>query len=276
MTDDEKARVLAFLGYGCAEKARFAFFGIEEHTPPGSEIENLKLRLGHFQHPWEDKNVALEVLCEGFRDVPRIATVFAAALDPGSVRVWEWAAKVIAALRVPKGCGATEPWRQTWADEYRRLGTFGSDSSLVELYPLPKSGVTAWPKSYATEFGYEGFHDYYQGLFPRAQQSHRRSLLLSQVIGKLPEHVVIICYGRGGRGAEFWQRYDDLLAPVLSSLRGVRQRWHSVDANRIQVGISKRGHAIARVGFPYGRTNGNPVTDDHVAPLVSALRELNL
>lgn len=286
LTNAQKQQVMDFLGYGTPERASVVFVGEKEYTPAGTQLDNLAIRSAAFSHPWEDKNLALQKLAAGFtqRGNAVAATHFAGAATPGrnfawngaapsSVKVWTWAAMVAKALRDGTPCVPSGPWFSSWMPEYQALGTFKGDTVLSELFPLPQKSVQDWPDDYRRLFGHSDAAAYFDGVFPRGQPSPRRALLERELLDKLPRGAIVICYGRGGRGAEFWARYDELLAPVPSSLSGSSATWHAVIPNRVEVGVSRRGHLIARVGFPYNRPP-NAVTHLEVPELVNALLQL--
>ena len=277
-----------FVGYGPPSGTlKFLFLGEKEYTPRDTEWDNCQIRLETFKSPWEDKNVALTHLAGGFaaRGHSSVARDFRGALSPGkyfdwsrgapgSVSVWTWAAMVMAAWCDSAVCLDTGPWFTNWAQQYRDLGTCGGDSALVELYPLPMRSVQAWPPEYHQATGDRDAGRYFQRVFPLDGPSARRTLLEKEAVSRLGADSVAVAYGRGGNGAEFWQRYDLLLDPRPSSIDGVTRRWHPVIERQIEIGIAKRGGLIARVGFPWGRPNGNPVKQAHVPTLVEAMRAL--
>jgi hypothetical protein len=291
MTPGDRTRLLGFLGYGTPSKSQFMFIGEKEYTPGGTELMNCEIRATSFGTPWDDKNRATQLLAAGFaaRGGRTHAQDFQNALTPGpqfqwsggvpggcSVGVWTWAALIIAAWRAPGACTPNGAWFRLWQAEYRKLGTFQSDSTLVELYPLPMKGVTTWPPEYVSEFSYPTADAYFQGVFPIGRISARQQLLVQQALVPLPTNAVVVGYGRGGKGAEFWRRYDQLFAPKLTKYEGNASCWHVIVPNQVEIAISARGQLVARVGFPWTRPTANPVTQEHIPALVEALRRLRL
>ncbi len=290
MTPADRTRLLEFLGYGGTAGAKFLIMGEKEYTPEGTELANCEIRASCFAVPWEDKNRATQALADGFdaRGMRKEASAFRQALLPGSafrwqggapgssVSVWTWASLFIAAWRSPGPCHDDGPWFQAWPAEYRKLGTIGSDSTLAELYPLPMKGVTTWPQDYVHEFGDASADAYFQRLFPLGRASPREQHLVRYVLAPLASDAVAIGYGRGGKGAEFWKRYDQIFAPRTSIFEGRSSRWHTLVPQRVEIGISSRGLLVARVGFPWTRPNANPVTQEHIPILVEGLRALRL
>lgn len=287
LTPAQRQQLLRFIGFGAPERMRYVFVGEKEYTPADTQLDNCEIRAASFTSPWEDKNEALRHLARGFasRGQPKVANEFLSALSPGryfswqggapgSVGVWTWAALVVTAWRDSAPCSANGRWFRSWAPEYEELATVDSDVALTELYPLPMRSVTHWPTDYQREFGFADAHTYFQAVFPIRGTSARRTLLENDVLARLPREAIAVGYGRGGRGAEFWQRYDALFAPRSSNFNHRSAKWHSIVENRIEIGISGRGHLIARVGFPWGRPNANPVTQEHVPALVESLRSL--
>lgn len=291
MTPAERARLLGFVGYGTVRTSQFLFVGEKEYTPGGTELTNCEIRASSFAMPWEDKNRATQLLATGFgaRGSSSHARDFRAALFPGpifqwtggvpggnSVGVWTWAALLIAAWRTAGTCVPNGPWFQAWQAEYRALGTLESDAALAELYPLPMKGVTTWPADYVNEFGHATADAYFQDAFPVGRASARERLLVQQALVPLPTNAVVVGYGRGGKGAEFWRRYDQLFAPRVTTYSGRSGAWHVIVPNQVEIGISGRGPLVARVGFPWTRPNANPVTQEHIPLLVEGLRALRL
>jgi hypothetical protein len=278
--------VFDFLGYG-AKGARFVFLGEKEYTPGGTEHDNVDIRLASFATPGEDKDGGLDKLSVGFARLGQsaIARDFAAAKQPespfawgkgrpGSVTTWTWCAMVRRAFRDAGTCVDGGAWFSDWMSDYQRLGCLEEpDTFLAELFPLPMRNVTTWPAAYSV-FGCSTADEFFQQCWPIGAASPRRAAVRTGVIDTTPDDGVVVAYGRGGKGAEFWRRYDELLAPRVSSFRGSKRRWHELVPKVVEVALDERGRALARVGFPYNRPNANPVTERHVPQLVNALREL--
>lgn len=289
MTPAQRASLLNFLGYGTPSKARLLFLGEKEYTPGGTELTNCEIRASSFAVPWEDKNRALRALASGFaaRGDHVNANHFTSALTPGpnfswgtgkpggnSVSVWTWAAQFVTAWRATSKCVDDGPWFRGWSSEYTTIGTYDSDVALAELYPLPMKSVTCWPTDYVSAFGHCDADAYFQSVFPIGRSSPREQTLVQYALTQLPADALVIGYGRGGKGAEFWRRYDQILSPHITTFGGKSAKWHALAAKRIEIGISSRGHLVARIGFPWTRPNANPVTQQDIPLLVEGLRAL--
>lgn len=282
------AKLFNFVGYGAPARSRFLFLGIKEYTPGGTELENCRIRASEFAKIWEDKNRAVEILADGFaaRGEQALARELRQALTPGSsfdwssgrpkgtsVGVWTWASLFMAAWRDESPCRPGGSWFSDWAREYQALGTFGGDAALAELFPLPMKSTTSW-EPYAPVLGIPQVGAYYDTILPIGRSSPREQLLVREAIAALPADAVVVAYGRGGRKAEFWQRYDQLLRPRRTTYGGRPSRWHSLKQDTLEIGISDRGQLIARLGFPWTRPNAHPVTQLDVPILVEGLRAL--
>ncbi len=196
--------LFSFVGYG-PENPTFVFIGPEE----GSEglMANLEIRCQAFPSSRHDRVQACRDFASGYiaRGLQSEARRYLDALTPGAEPTWTFAARLVAALRKP----AT-----TWQAEYQSLGTHGGDTLLAELFPLPKSGMGTWPAPYITLFGYPDQEQFYDQVWPRAAIPgtgvSQRADLLASTLASIPlsRSCTVIGYGRGGRRAEFWERFD--------------------------------------------------------------------
>jgi hypothetical protein len=272
-----KDKLLGFLGYG-SDKPAFVFIGGEEGLD-GDAMVNLRARCSYFRFPRHDKNIGMPQLAAAYTAAGDVASARSvlAALAPGSVPVWTFAAMMTAALRKPGRCAADGAWRQEWVAEYKSLGTSNGDTLFADLFPLPKPGLDKWPPGYTAEFGYAGFKDYYRRAWPRHGHSDRSRTLANVVSGgdgTGPKYVIECCRGAGN---EFWDRFESVLELVESvglPPVGGRHRWHVIDKNRLEVGLTREGVRIARTGFPWSQHRKSQVTDADVHVLANALKSL--
>lgn len=252
------ASLYNFVGYGPANP-QFVFIGPEE----GSEgaIVNLQTRCTVFPATRHDRNQACRELAAGFnaQGRPHEAQRYLDALVPGTEPTWSLAARIVAALRQPP---------TAWQDEYRRLGALSGDTLLMELFPVPKPGTGSWPPGYAGIFGFPNQSAYYDGLWPRdvvpgTGTSARADLIASTLFGiPLTRSTYVFGYGRGGRRAEFWARFDRLF--------GVAGHWTSVIADVAEIARHTSGAVVARLAHP----SRNGITAAAIPALIAAIRAL--
>ncbi|HTP27996.1 MAG TPA: hypothetical protein VMK12_20370, partial [Anaeromyxobacteraceae bacterium] len=220
LTQANRDALCGFVGYGVTSPA-FVFLGPEEASE--GNLLNLQVR-GAFPVPIHDRVDACNALAGAYHanGLGTAARRYLAALQPGAEATWSLAAKLIAALRRR----AKHPSLNGWQAEYLRLGTRTGDSLLAELFPLPKPGMGRWPAAYAVEFAYPDQDAYYADVWPRAvvpgAGNCHRADLMAATLARIPmsRGVTIVCYGRGGNRAEFWERFDQLFQ--------IGSGWHAV------------------------------------------------
>lgn len=241
-----------FVGYG-PKRARFVFVGIEEKgAVKGCEL-NFQARCGDsFAQPLFDKNEACRLLARTFHDAGQkdLAESYECALNPGSVRVWNFCAMVVGAVR------GTD-----WISEYQILGSARGDTLLTWLFPIPKPRVRCWPRKYQEWFGFDDYNGYYKAMWPKQvlSQSPRKVLLSTIILDELSAESVLICYGKS-----FWKNFSELL-----DLQ--EQNWKSVIPGRVECAVTTKGLRAVRTGFPFAGPAKSRVTEEHVPAIAREL-----
>lgn len=266
LTPRQREILRDFVGYGVVQ-AKYVFIGPEE----GSEgsLLNLETRCATFPGPYHDKNLACADLARAYMDANRHreAQRYLDAVLPGEEATWNFAAHLVARLR------ALEPGAQAptdCLDEYRALGTRDGDTLLAELFHLPKPSMGKWPSAYATEFGFRHQDAYYDDVWPcdavPGAGDCARANVLAAALAAIPlgPGRMVFGYGRGGRGAEFWTRFDALLGPHAP--------WQDVIPNVAQIARHESGAVVARLAHP--SPPSRKIRVEHIPDLVNAIAQL--
>lgn len=267
LTPQQRETLRNFVGYG-VQDAKYIFIGPEE-AGDGSLL-NLETRCATFPGPYHNKNLACADLGAAYAAAgnQQEAQRYRDAVLPGETPTWHFAAHLVARLRAleSNAQGPTDCF-----DEYRALGTGDGDTLLAELFHLPKPSMGKWPPAYAAEFGYQNQDAYYDDIWPRSATPGGGSCLRADVLAAalaaipLGPDRMVFGYGRGGRGAEFWIRFDTLLGPNLS--------WAEIIPDVAQIARHKSGAVVARLGHPSARS-ANRIKVGHIPVLVAAIAGL--
>lgn len=257
ISDDCKKALHGFIGYG-VEHPRFVFIGPEEGSD--NHLLNLEAR-GAFPPKVHDRDTACRSIAAAYQasGLGKAAKRYTEAIVPGTEKTWEFASKLIASLRVPV---------TTWEDEYTKLGSRSGDSLLAELFPLPKKGVGCWPSQYAAEFGFANEGHYYDQVWPRdtapGSGSSPRAELIWSALSNIPlsSECMVFGYGRGGRRAEFWARFDRLFE--------VNGDWSVVIQGVAEVSRHPSGAIVGRLAHP----SRNGITESAIPSIVSRIKAL--
>jgi hypothetical protein len=169
--------------------------GLDESVVP--LVENLRWRLEHFEQPFDTMTNHLQApfMPKDANDKPIL---------PGT-QTWPTMAKI--ARYLTEGENGVPP--RDWQDRDKakhyvktRLGTEDGETLLLELLPLPKSGLASWPPLYNERFP-EGLAAYWSEMFPK------RCALLKRLATIEHEPTWVICYGKG-----HWKCYEQIFTGV--------------------------------------------------------------